>query len=85
MLDLNVWTIFGGISIVLLILFWKKKNAIWGGLTIGIIVGFLIAIVYLFKETGFNWSIIGKSTVSGVMIGFVAELLGMLFDFMKKK
>ncbi len=66
-------------------MFWKKRNAVWGGLTIGIIIGFIITIVYLFKGDEFNWSILGKSAVSGAMLGFFAELLGMFSDFIKSR
>ena len=82
---INIWTIFGAITIVLLIIFWRKRGAVWGGLTIGAIIGFIVAIVYLFKGNGFNWSIIGKGAASGTMAGFIAELLGMISDFIRKK
>ena len=85
MIDFNIWTIFGIITIVLLILFWRKRNAVWGGLTIGIIIGIIVALFYLFKENGFNWLIIGKGAIAGTMLGFVAELLGKVSDFIKKK
>lgn len=85
MTNINIWTILGIITIVLLIIFWRKRNAVWGGLTIGILIGFIVAVVYLFKESGFNWYIIGKSAVSGTMVGFIAELLGMISDFIRKK
>lgn len=73
------------ITVVLLIIFWGRRNAVWGGLTIGAVIGVIIAIIYLFKGSGFNWSIIGKGAVFGVMAGFAAELLGMISDFIKKK
>lgn len=85
MVNFHIWTIFGVISIVLLIIFWRKRNAVWGGLTLGISVGFIIAIFYLLKGTGFNWFIIGKAAVLGTMLGFVAELLGKVSDFSKKR
>lgn len=85
MLDINIWTILGVIAIVLLIVFWRKRSAVWGGLTIGIFIGFIIALVFLFKGSGFNWSIIGKGAVLGVIAGFITELLGMISDFIRKK
>ena len=85
MINFNTWTILGIITVVLLIVFWRKRNAVWGGLTIGIIIGFIVAIFYLFKESGFNWFIIGKGAILGAMAGFIAELLGKISNFIKKK
>ena len=85
MTNFNTWIILGIITVVLLIIFWGKRNAVWGGLTIGIIIGLIVAIFYLFKGSGLNWPIIGKGAVLGTMAGFVAELLGILSDFIRKK
>jgi uncharacterized membrane protein len=77
----TLWTFLGIASIILLaIYFWRRQNAVWGGFTTGIIIGFIIA---LFSE--FRWYIVGRGAILGTMIGFVAELLGMLSDFLKRK
>jgi hypothetical protein len=80
-----IWTILGIITIVLLIIFWRKRNAVWGGLTIGIIIGFIVTVFYLFKESGFDWFIIGKGAILGTILGFIAELLGKIFNFVRKR
>jgi len=85
MINFDIWKILGIITIVLLIIYWKKRNAVWGGLTIGIILGLIIAIFYLFKESGFSWFIIGKGAILGTTIGFVAELLGKASDSIRRK
>jgi len=85
MTNLNIWYILGIIAVVLLIIYWPKRSAVWGGLTIGIIIGFIVAIFYLSKETGFNWFIVGKSAILGTLAGFIAELLGIISDFIRKK
>lgn len=85
-----MWTILGIISIVLLIVYWGGSgrkfgpNAVWGGLTLGLIIGFIVAIFSVFKETGFNWIIIGKGGILGTMLGFAAELLGSVSSYIKK-
>ncbi len=79
-----LWPILGVLTIILLIIFWRKKNAVWGGFTLGIIIGLIIAILYLFKGKGFDLFIIGKGAILGTMIGFVAELLGKISDSIKK-
>jgi len=82
---MNIWTIFGIITITLLMLFWNKKSAVWGGLTIGAIIGLIIAIVYLFKDNSFDWAFIKKGAILGTIAGFFAKLLGKISDFIKKK
>ena len=77
----NIWIILAIISIVLLAVYFRRgRNALWGGLTAGIVVGFIITLF-----SGFNWYIVGKGAISGTMIGFFAELLGMLSDYLRKK
>jgi len=85
MTNFDIWKILGIITIVLLIVFWRRRNAVWGGLTIGVIIGFIVAIFFVFKSGGFDWFIIGKGAISGAIIGFFAELLGMFSDFIKKR
>jgi hypothetical protein len=83
--SLDIWRILGIITVISLIAFWGRRSAVWGGLTIGIIVGLVIAIFYLFKGDGFNWFIIGKSAILGTMVGLVAELLGKISDLIRKR
>jgi hypothetical protein len=78
---ITLWTFLGIASIILLAIYcWRGRNAVWGGFTAGIIIGFIIALF-----SGFNWYIVGKGAILGTIIGFVAELLGMLSDFLKRK
>jgi len=77
----SIWIILGVVSIILLVIYFKRgRNALWGGLTAGLIIGFIIALF-----SGFNWYIVGKGAILGTMIGFVAELLGLLSDYLRKK
>ena len=82
---ISIWIILGIITVILLIIFWNKKGATWGGFTIGTIVGFIATIVYLFKGNEFIWAFIGKGAVLGTITGFFAELLGKISDSIKKK
>lgn len=81
----TIWKILGIITAVLLIVFCRRRSAVWGGLTLGVIIGFIVAIFFVFKGSGFNWYIIGKGAIAGTILGFIAELLGMASDFIKKK
>jgi len=77
----NIWIILGIVSIILLVLYFRRgRNALWGGFTAGVIIGFIITLF-----SGFNWYVVGKGAISGTMIGFAAELLGILSDYLKKR
>jgi len=58
--NINIWIILAILAAGALIIFWKSKNAIWGGLTLGGIVGLIVAIVFLFIDKSFPWSFIYK-------------------------
>lgn len=76
-----IWAILGVITIILLTVYFRsERNAVWGGFTIGIIVGLVIALF-----SGFDWWIVGKVAISGTLVGFGAELLGKVFDKVKNK
>ena len=81
----TIWIILGIAALILLAFYYNRRNAVWGGLTIGVIIGFMVAIFFVFKESGFNWYIIGKIAIVGVMLGFTAELLGTFSDHLKKR
>ena len=74
----KILTIIAAISIIAS--FFRKQNAIWGGATIGLVLGIIIAI---FNK--FNWSITYKAIVIGILIGLIADLLGMISDLLKRK
>jgi len=77
----NIWIILGIFSAILLVVYFKRgRNALWGGLTAGTIIGFIIALF-----SGFNWYIVGKGAILGTLIGFAAELLGILSDCLRRK
>jgi Na+/proline symporter len=84
-MDNYIWVSSGIFAVVLLIIFWHRRNAVWGGLTLGAIVGSIIIIFSALRESGFNWYVIGKFAIVGTLLGFIAELLGKLSDSLKKK
>jgi hypothetical protein len=60
--------------------FFQGRNAVWGGATIGAIVGVVIAVV----RPGFDWGVVGHSIVIGGFAGLVAEFLGWIGDHLKR-
>lgn len=81
----TVWIVLGLISVLSLILtFFGRKNAIWGGLTIGVVAGFIIAFIYLIRGNPFNWLMVEKATIIGTLSGVIFEILGALSDYLKK-
>ena len=81
----NIWIFSGILAAILLVIFWKGRNAVWGGLTLGIIIGILIAVFFAIKGKGFNFYTIGKTVIIGILVGFLAELLGKISDYLRRK
>lgn len=78
------WQILGILTVILLAVFWRNRNAVWGGLAGGVIIGLLTALFFAFRGDGFDWYILAKGAVVGTIVGFLAELLGKLSDKMRK-
>lgn len=64
----------GGLTI-----YWRGRNAVWGGMTIGAPLEIIAAALYYFLGAGFHWQIIGKWIVVCTIIGFTIELLFRIF------
>ena len=64
---------------VLLIIFWRGRNAVWGGATMGAVVGLILALVR------HNWSLLALCFAIGTFIGLGAEGLGLLGDRLKRR
>ncbi len=66
-----IWIILGLGAVVILALYFKRRNSVWGGLTGGIITGILISVF-----SNLDWYLIAKAAIIGTFIGLGAELLG---------
>ena len=75
-----IWTILAVVALILLAMYWSRRNAVWGGLTLGIIIG----VVWKFFGAT-DWYIVVKVATVGTLLGFGAELLGVVSDRLKKK
>lgn len=73
--NFSIWIILGIVTVILLMFFWRTRNAVWGGFTIGIIIGLIVALF-----SGFDWYMVVKGAISGTIVGFGAELLGKFSD-----
>ncbi len=60
--------------------FFRGKNAVWGGATLGAIIGVVIAIL----RPGFDWATVGQSAVIGAFVGLIAEILGSIGDRIRR-
>ncbi len=60
------------IAVILLVLHWKGPNAVWGGATLGVIVGLIVALV-----TG-NWGLLALIFTIGTFAGTLFEWVGRL-------
>lgn len=83
--NINIWIFLAIIAVIALMFSWKTKNAIWGGLTIGGIIGLIIAIVFLLIGKGFHWSFIQKGMILGTLVGVIAEFLAKFSSFLKNR
>lgn len=76
---MDIWNILGIIAIVLLIYFsFAGRNAVWGALTLGVIIGLITGLVYLIKGDGFNWQLLKKIAIVFTLLGVLFELIGRL-------
>ena len=76
-----MWNVLGVITVILLVTYFRKRgNAVWGGATLGVIVGLIIAVFLAFAGRGFDWHVIVRAITVGTIAGFIAELLGAIGD-----
>lgn len=61
--------------------FFRGRNAVWGGATLGAIVGVVVALA----RSGFDWGTVGQGAVIGSFIGLLAEILGAIGDRMRRE
>lgn len=85
MTETSLWNSLTIITAILLVIYWNKgRNPVWGGLTLGIILGFVVDIFFVLTGKKFQWSMIGRGAILGTLAGFMAELLRKLSDFIRK-
>lgn len=75
---MEVATLTTVIAIVLLILYWRGPNAVWGGATLGIITGFIVALITK------DWSRMALIFSAGTFIGTFFEWIGRLASKWKR-
>jgi hypothetical protein len=73
-----MWTILSIIAVVLALVYWRGPNVVWGSVTLGLVLGLIVAVVLKLSGYGFHLSTIGKGMVLGALIGAAYELLGLL-------
>ena len=82
----SMWTVLSVVAVIsLLAFFMRGPNAVWGGATLGLVVGFVIVIILAITGHNFAWSIIWKAIVVGTLSGLLAQLLGEVSDRLKRK
>ncbi len=79
-----IWTILAVIALILLAMYWNSRNAVWGGLTLGIIIGVLWKIFSAFTGSGLDWYIVVKVAIIGTLFGFTLELSRMIGSSKRK-
>jgi hypothetical protein len=79
------WIVASIVAVAALLFSFRGRNAVWGGLTLGLIGGVIAAIIYYARGKGFLWITVGKWVVVCVLLGVAAEALGALADRAKKR
>ena len=70
-----IWLILTVVAVAGLIFFWRGPNAVWGGATIGLVFGLIVALINYFRGLGFWGQPVGKSLVVCTALGVAVELL----------
>lgn len=76
---MSAWIIMAIVAGILLIIFWRGRNPVWGGATVGVIVGLILALV---KH---DWSLLALGFAIGAFAGLGVEGLGQLGDWLKRR
>ena len=72
---MTTWNIIGIVAIIIILATFKMgKNAIWGTLTLGIIVCIVWAIINLITGTSINWVLFKKIAIISILIGGLFQL-----------
>jgi len=79
-----VWIVLYIIAAILLVLGFYRRGGVWGGATIGVILGLIIAAVLWFMDRGFSWVLVLKIATVVTLVGGGIELLGLFTDRMKR-
>jgi ABC-type uncharacterized transport system permease subunit len=85
MRDVGIWTILEIAAVILLVIYWRRKNSVWGGFTIGATIGLLLSLVFALRGNGFSWSTPIKGAVVGIFLGLLTDLSGRVADRVRGK
>ena len=83
MINLDIWILIVISNAILLLIFWRGRNAVWGGLALGLTTGIILAIFFTFKSSFFDWHIVLKGAILGTISGFIAELMRLVAEHIK--
>lgn len=75
---LNIFLLFGAVALIYSFLA-TKRSAIWGGATLGLVVGIILGIINK------DFSNIFRSILIGADVGLAAELLGLFGNWLKSR
>ena len=73
-MNFNTWTILSIIALIGLVIFYKKKAA-WGGLTLGAIIGCIVAVVLMVKGQDFQVNYVKEATIVGALLGIIISII----------
>lgn len=71
-MELSVWKIIGFLSTIALLITFKRQNSVWGGFTIGGVIGIIAGFI---REGNYDWYYVAKFAIVGTIFGLSAELM----------
>lgn len=80
-----IWIILTIVAGALLLIFFGSRNAVWGGLTLGILAGLIAAGIYVFMGEGFRKTTVMKWAASFTLWGGFVEIGGRISDRKKSQ
>jgi hypothetical protein len=76
-----MWWVISAVGIAALKLFFSRgRNAVWGGATLGALVGLALVLI----RPGHDLDVVGRGIVIGAAAGLIAEFLGLIGDRLKR-
>lgn len=71
----EMWYMLTVLAVLCLLITWKSKNAVWGGIPVFGMIGLIASLIRYFRGHHFDWHFVGRCIVVGVLLGSVLELL----------
>ena len=75
--ELNIWNILTTIAILSLFIEFRmgRKAAAWGALIVGVLIGMVWVMIFVFIGEGWQWRFLLHGIVISVLLGVIIQIL----------